>query len=153
MIETIVKVLGVSKNSYWNYKNQQRPIIFLLEKYFTKEDLEEFLETGKISKFENNAGLSQDIDLLKSIIVNDAIYSAKEKLRNLNFDFIYSKGAIDILKDILASIETNDLNLENAKDVLFTLIKGYDAHWISLKNPMKKKLLSSYIENLFSKAE
>lgn len=153
MIETIVKILGVSKNSYWNYKNQQRPIIFLLEKYFTKEDLEEFLETGKISKFETNAEYSHDLDLTKSLIIDNAVYSAKEKLRNLNFDFIYNKGAIDILKEIVASMETDQLNLENAKDVLFTLIKGYDAHWISLKNPMKKKLLSSYIENLFSKAE
>lgn len=53
MIETIVKVLGVSKNSYWNYKNQNRPIISLLEKYFSKNDLTEFLETGQVTKYDN----------------------------------------------------------------------------------------------------
>jgi len=153
MQEEYCRLLDVSRNTYYAHKRENRPIVALLEKYFSEKDLEEFLETGKISKLENNAGYTHDLDLTKSILIDNAIYSAKEKLRNLNFDFIYSKGAIDILKDILVSIETDDLNLENAKDVLFTLIKGYDAHWISLKNPMKKKLLSSYIENLFSKAE
>jgi hypothetical protein len=35
-----------------NWKVEKRPIISLLEKYFSKEDLEEFLETGKIQKQE-----------------------------------------------------------------------------------------------------
>lgn len=153
MLKTYSKLFQNTIRTISNWKVEKRPIITLLEKYFTKEDLEEFLETGKISRLENDVGYSHDIDLTKSIMIDNAIYSAKEKLRNLNFDFIYNKGAIDILKEIVASVETDELDLENAKDVLFTLIKGYDAHWISLKNPMKKKLLSSYIENLFSKAE
>lgn len=41
-----------SRQSWNNWKKEKRPIITLLEKYFTKEDLEEFLETGKISNFE-----------------------------------------------------------------------------------------------------
>lgn len=41
-----------SRQSWNNWKKEERPIIALLEKYFTKEDLEEFLETGRISKFE-----------------------------------------------------------------------------------------------------
>ena len=61
MRETIVKILGVSKNSYWNYKNQNRPIIALLEKYFTKEDLQEFLETGNISKCDIQIPIHKEI--------------------------------------------------------------------------------------------
>ncbi len=52
MINTIVKILDVSKNTYWNWKNQNRPIISLLDKYFSKEDLQEFLQTGKIERLE-----------------------------------------------------------------------------------------------------
>lgn len=52
MIDSISQILGVHRNSYFNYKKQARPIIFLLEKYFTKEDLQEFLETGKIKKMD-----------------------------------------------------------------------------------------------------
>ena len=50
MINTISKILGIHRNSYFNWKKQERPIISLLEKYFTKEDLEEFLNTNEISK-------------------------------------------------------------------------------------------------------
>lgn len=35
-----------------NWKIEKRPIISLLEKYFSKEDLEEFLKTGEIKKQE-----------------------------------------------------------------------------------------------------
>lgn len=156
MIDTIVKILGVSKNSYWNYRKQQRPIMFLLEKYFTKADLEEFLETGKISKLENNSGYTHDLDLIKSIVSDQAIYSAKEKLQNLEknaFEWVYNKGAIEILKDVLTSIEDDDFDMENAKDVLYARIKGYDANWISLKNPGKQKLLSAFVEKNLSKLE
>ena len=53
MIETIIKLMGFSRNTYFNWKKEKRPIINLLEKYFTKEDLEEFLKTGKIKEFED----------------------------------------------------------------------------------------------------
>jgi len=42
-----------SRQSWNNWKKEERPIIALLEKYFTKEDLEEFLKTGEIVKFES----------------------------------------------------------------------------------------------------
>lgn len=53
MIDLISKILDVHRNSYFNYKKQGRPIINLLEKYFSKAELEEFLSTGKINKFES----------------------------------------------------------------------------------------------------
>lgn len=52
MIEFISKLLGVHRNSYFNYKKQNRPIILFLEKYFKKGDLEEFLKTDKVEKLE-----------------------------------------------------------------------------------------------------
>ncbi|MGE4420593.1 MAG: hypothetical protein AB7D38_12305 [Sulfurimonas sp.] len=53
MINTIATILGIHRNSYFNYKKQGRPIISLLEKYFTKKDLEEFLESGRVRKLDN----------------------------------------------------------------------------------------------------
>lgn len=41
-----------SANTYYNWKKEKRPVISLLEKYFTKEDLEEFLEYGTIERYE-----------------------------------------------------------------------------------------------------
>lgn len=54
MINTLSKLLGNSPKSISNWKKENRPIISLLYKYFTKEDLEEFLETEKIKKLEKN---------------------------------------------------------------------------------------------------
>lgn len=156
MQEEYCRLLDVSRNTYYAHKRENRPIIALLEKYFSKKDLEEFLETGKISKLENNTGYIHDLDIIKSLNVDNAIYSVKEKLQNLEkniFEWVYNKGAIEILKDVLTSIEDDDFDIENAKDVLYARVKGYDANWISLKNPGKQKLLSAFIEKRFSKLE
>lgn len=50
--EVASNILQCTLASYYNWANQKRPIIALLEKYFTKEDLEEFIQTDRISKFE-----------------------------------------------------------------------------------------------------
>jgi hypothetical protein len=52
MINTLSKLLGNSPKTISNWKKEDRNIIKLLYKYFSKEDLEEFLETDKIEKFE-----------------------------------------------------------------------------------------------------
>lgn len=51
-------ILGCSVSGFYKWKKQKRPVIHLLEKYFTKEDLEEFLTTGEISKQELTKNLS-----------------------------------------------------------------------------------------------
>lgn len=48
-----MELFNISINTYYLWKKQGRPIISLLEKYFTKEDLEEFLESGKVRKFDS----------------------------------------------------------------------------------------------------
>lgn len=47
------QIFSTTLSTYYNWDKEHRPIIALLEKYFTKEELEEFLGTGKIEKFEN----------------------------------------------------------------------------------------------------
>lgn len=51
--EVISNVLSCSVSGFYKWKKQNRPIIKLLEKYFSKEELEEFLNTGKINKLDN----------------------------------------------------------------------------------------------------
>ena len=50
--ETMATIFSASEGAYYKWKREKRPIILLLEKYFSKGELEEFLETGKIEKFE-----------------------------------------------------------------------------------------------------
>jgi hypothetical protein len=149
MIETIVKILGVSKNSYWNYKNQNRPIILLLEKYFSKEDLQEFLDTSKISKFEQVSTSHREIELLQSWTIDDALYSAKVKLLSLtapapNIEII-------IFANVIESIKINELNIENAKNIFVNQLKGFG---MNIKEKRDKKyLIENIIEDYFSKLE
>ncbi|RZV12743.1 hypothetical protein D3M61_11350 [Aliarcobacter butzleri] len=48
----VSNLLGISEKSYYRWK-ENRAIFKLLEMYFSDKNIEEFLETGKIEKFEN----------------------------------------------------------------------------------------------------
>lgn len=52
-----MELFNISINTYYLWKKQGRPIINLLEKYFTKEDLEEFLKSGKIERLDFSSEL------------------------------------------------------------------------------------------------
>lgn len=51
--ETMATLFSTAEGTYYKWKKEDRPIIKLLDKYFSKEELEEFLRTGKINKLEN----------------------------------------------------------------------------------------------------
>ena len=50
--EIMSKLFGFSVPTYYNWKRENRPIINLINKYFTSNDLLEFIDSGKISKYE-----------------------------------------------------------------------------------------------------
>lgn len=50
--ETMAKLFSTSEGTYYKWKKEERPIIKLLDKYFDKTDLEEFLVTGNIKKMD-----------------------------------------------------------------------------------------------------
>ena len=50
--ELISKLFGFSIPTYYNWKREKRPVLDLIEKYFSKDDLKEFLKCGSISKIE-----------------------------------------------------------------------------------------------------
>ncbi|OHE08940.1 MAG: hypothetical protein A2513_02850 [Sulfurimonas sp. RIFOXYD12_FULL_33_39] len=56
---------GVNK-----WKKEKRPIIFLLEKYFSKEDIEEFLQTGAIMRYETPNTSLEFLESFKSKYFN-----------------------------------------------------------------------------------
>ncbi|MCK9477734.1 MAG: hypothetical protein M0R46_17615 [Candidatus Muirbacterium halophilum] len=49
----MTELFGFSAPTFYNWKKENRPIISLVNKYFNEENIEEFLETGKIAKYEN----------------------------------------------------------------------------------------------------
>lgn len=53
-------LLGISEKSFYRWK-EERKIFKLLEKYFTDEDIKDFLENNKIEK----------LDLIKDVSINE----------------------------------------------------------------------------------
>ena len=61
-------LFGFSAPTYYSWKKEERPIILLLEKYFEKKDLIDFLNSHKIDKLELIK--NYDIDELRHLLGN-----------------------------------------------------------------------------------
>ena len=86
MLTVLSKLIGNSPRSISNWKKEGRLIIELLEKYFTKEELLEFLQTGKINKLEN-IGTTTAVSVIN--FVNKVAYLYTEKQNSeLFYDFL-----------------------------------------------------------------
>ncbi|MDD2399631.1 MAG: hypothetical protein PHR75_03385 [Sulfurovum sp.] len=150
--ETISNLLGVSVKSVYNYDKENRPIIRLLENYFTNDDLEEFLETGEIRRLENYDAERADplfIEYVKhnihtkvDIIKGGGIF---ERLNHL----IPHKILISILDD-LKDEENIELYQRETKKFLIDRIKGYAV--ATLEKPSQKQLIN-LIDKNFSNIE
>ncbi|AHJ11692.1 hypothetical protein [Sulfurospirillum multivorans] len=53
MQKTIAKLFDVHQNTVTNWKKEKKKGLLLLIKYFSKEELEEFIQTDKITRLEN----------------------------------------------------------------------------------------------------
>ncbi len=157
MKEAIKKILDIKERTLYNWRKEQKPIVLLLEKYFTGDEIEEFLETGSIRKFEAEKYKSY----VSPALLDHAYYSLKPKLKELfggpSFgpNKIYTKGATGILIDVLKKISPKDhsFTIDNAKERLLDRISEEELKWLALKNPAKRDLLSHYIKENFSNAE
>jgi hypothetical protein len=111
--EIYSKILEVSEKSYYRWKAKDHKILIkLIEKYFADKELEEFLNTGRIEKFEiaqnNNYFINKSIKLYKmanSILPLEAKKIFFEKLKQIN-----SYKIEDISNIIFYSIKDEDLD-------------------------------------------
>lgn len=77
MISTLSELMGNSPKTVSNWKKENRPIMIFLHKYFTKEDLQEFLKTGKVSKLESK------ITNEKNKVILDEINKKQQEIEEL----------------------------------------------------------------------
>lgn len=133
--EIMAKLLEISENSYYRWKKKDHiRLVNLIEKYFTIKDLEEFLETEKISRLENNRDQEllnneaskiynhfisvlylKDKSLLRLFLV--VINNANETSANLNLNFIdlvfesegSKKDKINLLKEFNKTVQNNNI--------------------------------------------
>ncbi len=157
MKQAIKAILSISDKTYYNWKKEKRPIISFLEKYFTEEDLEEFLNTGKLEKLEYTQEITKDIYIHENIMIDNAIYTAKDKLKRF-WGEKWQEVRVGIkknMKNIIAEIKLNNENytLENSKGILIHYTMGDDANKSILYNKSAKKLISDFIDESLSEIE
>lgn len=63
--EIIEKLFGFSAPTWYRWKKEQRLIVDLMDKYFEEKNLEEFINTGKINKFEQQEAFLSFLNNLK----------------------------------------------------------------------------------------
>ncbi|MCT7575257.1 hypothetical protein N5U00_07940 [Aliarcobacter butzleri] len=124
------KLFGYSTQTYFNWKKEmdKRPILLLIEKYFSKEELETFLRTNKIEKLEliKNYSLEELGDKLNNQ------YNEDYMIKNLTFKFLMFNREVSLLllRNILKEIEQQPI-LE--KNDLLKLIQNHQSNLIKLE--------------------
>ena len=131
MNSTLSKLLGNSLKTISNWKKEKRPIINLLLKYFSKEDLQEFIEFGKINKFENNNSIQEYF-----IETNKNKYIQSFKSTSPSLRSIYEES----IKDFYFYFLTN---LKNKKNFFSSTDYEYESNFIEKYD--FNKALSDYI--------
>ncbi|RZV14562.1 hypothetical protein D3M61_04805 [Aliarcobacter butzleri] len=156
MINTLVKILGNSKKTIYRWKEEKRPIIALLEKYFTEKDLEEFITNGKINRLEPNNNVIANNDLIYDILIDNAKYTVKEKLYEVfessMLEKIYTYIAKNILIRVLEKLALNgkEYPINLSKEYLLSEIKNVD---IKFYETYKLNVLINIIEENLSNIE
>ena len=113
MEKTILDLFKYSRGTYYSWKKEQRPIIKLIEKYFTKEDLVQFIHTGNISRYDLTNVYTQKqfdeyrffIEKIIDTLGNEGVY--------LYFSFL-DKFAQNLFDDLL-NYSPNKSNTINEK--------------------------------------
>jgi len=148
MKDSIKQILDIADRTLYNWRKEKKPIVLLLEKYFTKEDLEEFLKTGEIRRFENYDASRADPLFIEYIRFN--LVSKIDMIKGVGLidrlnHLIPHKIFVSILNDI-QNDEMFELQQGSSKETLINRIKGYEASL--LETPSKKQLVGIIEKNL-----
>lgn len=163
--EIIESLYGFSEGTYYNWKKEQRLILQLIDKYFSEDEVVEFIKTGKIKKFDMFKNLSkeevEDMSASKDslpLLEDFAHYSLNEKL----IDFFKIFNISDITKYPLKKILTSTINdvkidgsfnRQNAKELLIISLKSYSTSLKKGEHSNHPENLINFISNEFSKIE
>jgi len=151
MRKQIVQMLGNTEKSYYRWKKENRPIITFLEKYFTKEDLEEFLKTGIMSKLENTEDNQVSYMLIEYVRYNlkDKLTKVFEDISSWSDKYIYKSNFVESLQNI-ASDPKFEIEKHKSKDFLINAIEEYKIQGFS---KVKKEQIINIFKNNFSNLE
>jgi DNA-binding transcriptional MerR regulator len=145
-IQELAKKLGVKQNTISGWK--QRNSVNAIKRKIYELDL-------NIDTKQENTSIDDDLNEIYSLIIDNAAYTAKQKLVwKFDNDIVTALNAYfakDILKEVIKDLasDKNRYTPENMKNAFLERLKGVEAG-IKVK---KKNLLSHIIERYFSKLE
>lgn len=149
MRKEIVKMLGNTEKSYYRWKEEGRPIIAFLEKYFNQEDLEEFLKTGEVSRLESdNSGVEY-------MLIEYARYNLKLKLDTILLNPMWidisKKFPRKIFLDVIGEIKNSpkiDIQKYKSKEYLIEKFETHKPVLDALNKRNKDLVIKLIRENL-----
>lgn len=140
---TIVKLFNITRQTWTNWKKEEKPIVKLIEKYFNDEDIEEFLEKEKCSKLENINSSSNN-----TISNKDIRYMLIGMLQEKKKTEIYNYEKEIVLLFRVFEPYQKQMNKDNSKNDLINLIKNYKLGF--LKDQFQNSINESTRENAIS---
>jgi len=144
----IAELLGFTIQGANKWRREGKKIISFLE-LFSEDEIEEFLETGKIRRLEESKSNS-----LEYMIIENVRFNLKQKLDQLLLkpawhDLLSNIFPKKIFLDILEKMQDDPvLNIEKhrSKEYLISKIDNYKV--VSINNANKKKLIELIDKNL-----
>jgi len=136
------QLFGFSKNTYYSWKREKKPIIELLNKYFTKDELLEYLETDKISnmklledfKSKEEQSINAFFSLLTLLYKKDGLDHSSEEASSSKYlqtfvEYLHFTAHIseDTFMDFVLT-KQNSLEVTSELKSLLPLILNMDEH-------------------------
>ena len=144
--KTLANILETSERTIFNKKKQNSKIIFLLEKYFSENEILEFLETEKIEKFELVKNIEIDKIEMFFNLQNDnkSIFNIIKKLNQAQSRALRLALRTAIAKEInisksISNLAKNRTLLDTFKSLLFDKNDDFllKEHFEKLENDFK----------------
>ena len=158
--EIIIKLFCFGTPTYYRWKSENRPVLQLIEQYFTKVELEEYLKTGKIKKYELikhktfddvNKIINEDVQILDETLIDLVSCNI---INLLEFKGLNQNHLKFFLK--INNILKNEINVQNAKEITIETIENFDSKWWQIwketEHPLQRKYTLSKLKK-FSNIE
>ena len=151
--EIMIKLFNFSRPTYFKRKREQLPIIMLLEKYFTKDELKEYLEIQKINKLEliksyTFEELKSRLDIEHYDPIKEMedylIVNLKYKINSSEKYIIYKNIIQKVLNENSLMDTVNDIN---AKEQLIEAVENYKTSIKRLESKDWKIETINFIKN------
>jgi hypothetical protein len=154
------KLFGFSTQTYFNWKKEleKRPILSLIEKYITKTEILEYIESGKIERLEKLSILS-NVELENELLEKHIAYELRHKLyldtASTFGNWLGHVVGMPVIHKALEEIGKGEYTKFDTKEKILNQIKGMELSGLFNKvfEKQNKNVASRYIERNLSELE